>query len=179
MCNSTRDLNDAQLVTEFHNGNQKAFAEIYRRYCGELRNFAIKITSNEHVADDIVQQTFLDFAIFRDTIRQLRALLYKIATRRATDWERDCLKHRGLLHEPVDKQMERSDEVASKNEDIRRLLINVGQLLDEEQTALTAIYRDGLSYEKAAEQLNMRVGSVKSLISRAITSLRDKMVSTE
>ena len=179
MCAITNNLNDELLATEFYRGDQNALEEIYRRYCCELRNYAIKITGDEHVAEDIVQQTFLDFAALKDTIRQVRPLLYKIATRRATDWERDCIKHRGMCYEPVDKKATSSEEIACKHEDICRLLTNVEQLSDVEQAALTAIYRDEITYEKAAERLNMQIGSVKSLVSRAITKLQNKMTSTE
>jgi RNA polymerase sigma factor (sigma-70 family) len=82
-------------------------------------------------------------------------------------------------YDHTDGNVQQVEETACKNEDIKRLLNNIERLSPVEQAAIKAIFFGDLGYEKAAEQLNMQIGTLWSHVSRAKDKLRKMMESTE
>ncbi len=154
----------------------ETFEENYRCYSDEIHKYAMKLTGDIHVAEDIVQQTFLDFATYKGTIRQIRPYLYKVAARRAMDWKRNCAQSRvkqGL--DPIDCKIQPAEKAICKREDEDCLRNAIRQLSPPVRAALKAVYFDGLTYEKAAGQLGIPVNRLGVYVNRAITNLRKKM----
>jgi RNA polymerase sigma-70 factor, ECF subfamily len=158
------------------NINYETFEENYRCFSDEIHKYAMKLTGDVHVAEDIVQQTFLDYATYKGTIRQIRPYLYKVAARRATDWKRNCVRsHAKQGLDPIDCKTQPADKAicACEEEDCLRKAIR--QLSPPVRAALKAVYFDGLTYEEAAEQLGIPVNRLGVYVNRAITNLRKKM----
>ena len=53
------DLDDRMLVLDFQAGNDEAFAEIHRRYCGLARHVCQRILHNPDDADEATQEAML------------------------------------------------------------------------------------------------------------------------
>src|SRR5207248_102087 len=79
---------DEELLTAFCRGRREAFAVLIRRYERELYGYLRRYLGDDHLADDVFQNTFLQVYIKGDqyeTGRPVRPWLYTIATNQAVD----------------------------------------------------------------------------------------------
>ncbi len=63
----TTDLADAHLLRRMARGDEEAFAEVYRKKHPAIYRFALHMTGNASVADDVTQEVFM--ALIRDPKR--------------------------------------------------------------------------------------------------------------
>lgn len=64
-----KKLDDVQLLLLIRKENEAAFQEIYNRYWASLYNSAFKRLKNAHLAEEMVQETFLNLYLKRETIQ--------------------------------------------------------------------------------------------------------------
>lgn len=177
---------------EYHTGNPETLAELLDaesethpvterhpfhvllpQQVQSLRRRALKLTSNEHRAEDLVQDTLLKAWAFRDSYQpdtRLRAWLFTIL--RNTFFS-DLRKHRPEV-EDVDAcaralfEEPRQDHALALNE-----LISAIALLPHAQRrpiVLIGVY--GYSQLEAADACGCTVGTIKSRVSRGRDSLK-------
>ncbi|MGH8950103.1 MAG: RNA polymerase sigma factor, partial [Acidimicrobiia bacterium] len=53
------NLGDADLVVRVSNGDQDAFAEVFRDFAGAVKSVAFRVIRDETLAEDVVQDTFV------------------------------------------------------------------------------------------------------------------------
>ena len=142
-----------------------------------MRAFAISLTRNGAIADDMVQDTLVKawtniekfevgtnmrawlFTILRNTYYSSR----RKAKREVADV--DGIFTENLAEKPAhDGHMQMSD--------FRKAL---AQLQDEQREALLLVGASGFSYEEAAEMCGVAVGTIKSRTSRARARLAELM----
>src|SRR4030042_2442046 len=83
------DASDNNLVEEYLNGREEAFAELLKKYLGPVYNFLYRITNNKEAAEDISQDAF--FKVWKnlkrfDQNRNFKTWLFAIAKNTAFDW---------------------------------------------------------------------------------------------
>ena len=142
-----------------------------------LRAFAISLTGDHHLANDLVQETLLKAWSNRDKFipgTNLKAWLFTIL--RNTYFSEIRKKRR----EVQDVDGEAAARLVSLPEqhghldlaDFRKALV---QLSPDQREALLLIGAEGFSYEEAAEISGCAVGTVKSRVNRARTRLAELM----
>jgi RNA polymerase sigma-70 factor (ECF subfamily) len=142
-----------------------------------LRAFAISLTGDHHLANDLVQETLLKAWSHRDKFEpgtNLKAWLFTIL--RNTYFSEVRKKRR----EVQDVEGEAAARLVSPPEqhghvdleDFRKALT---QLSVDQREALLLIGAEGFSYEEAAEISGCAVGTVKSRVNRARTRLAELM----
>ncbi len=142
-----------------------------------LRAFAISLTGDHHLANDLVQETLLKAWSNRDKFiagTNLKAWLFTIL--RNTYFSEIRKKRR----EVQDVDGEAAARLVSLPEqhghldlaDFRKAL---NQLSDEQREALLLVGAEGFSYEEAAEISACAVGTVKSRVNRARLRLSELM----
>lgn len=65
--NQTTDLSDALLLRRIAGGDEDAFAQVYRQKHPSIYRFALHMTGNASVAEDVTQEVFM--ALIRDPKR--------------------------------------------------------------------------------------------------------------
>jgi RNA polymerase sigma-70 factor (ECF subfamily) len=140
-----------------------------------MRAFAISLTRNSAVADDMVQDTVVKAWTNIDKFEKgsnMRAWLFTIlrntyysnrrkARREVSDV--DGVFTESLAEKPAhDGHMQMAD--------LRRAL---GQLKDEQREALLLVGASGFSYEEAAQMCGVAVGTIKSRTNRARAQLAE------
>jgi RNA polymerase sigma factor (sigma-70 family) len=166
---------DEQLVALFRQGNEEAFRLIHDRYRQRLSAYARQMLGGSATdADDAMQDVFLRaYAALRADDRPitLRAWLYRVAHNR-------CIDH---LRRPASQPtLELSEDarplpattgdpfvVAERREALRRLVIDVRALPEQQRSALLMREMEGLTYQELAGALDVTVPAVKSLLVRA------------
>jgi RNA polymerase sigma-70 factor (ECF subfamily) len=181
---------DEELLLEYRVTGQPAlFETLVKRYERELYNYLRRFLSNQAMAEDAFQATFMQVHLkcsLYDADRKVRPWLYTVATNQAIDIQRRNKRHRLVsLDRPnrvqhdelgslVDVLSGRDGEPANdletgeRKEWIRRA---VAALPDQLQSAVKLVYFRGMKYREAADELEVPVGTVKSRLHAAVKRL--------
>ena len=134
-----------------------------------LRAFALSLTGNVDMADDLVQETLVKAWTNFDTFQQgtnLRAWLFTILRNHfyseMRKKKREVEDADGSLSAGLSVQPEQHGHMDM--EDFKRALL---QLPDDQREALVLVGGSGFAYEEAAEICGVAVGTIKSRVSRA------------
>lgn len=142
-----------------------------------MRAFALSLTRNNAVADDMVQDTLVKAWTNIDkfnTGTNMRAWLFTILRNNYYS------SRRKLRREVADVDGIAAENVAEKPAHDGRLQLQdfkvaFDQLPDEQREALSLVGAQGFAYEEAAEMCGVAVGTIKSRVNRARTRLAELM----
>ena len=146
-----------------------------------LRAFARSISGDRDRADDLVQETLAKAIANKDKFTKGTNL---------TAWLITILRNqyysvgRKMQREVADPDGEHAASLESKPQqaghlELKDFLSALQVLPDDQREALILIGASGFSYEEAADILGVKVGTVKSRVSRARLRLDDLMNGTE
>jgi RNA polymerase sigma-70 factor (ECF subfamily) len=167
-------MNDETAISRFVAGDPDAVRHLYRAYGRPVFAVAYRILQERTLAEEAVQQTFLQAwrAAGRfDPERKVAPWLYTIARRVAIDLYRRERRHRSEdLEDAEIAVLPATFEGTWAAWEIRRAL---EQLPPEERAVLAATHYEGLTHEEAAAGLGIPVGTVKSRSHRAYRRLAE------
>jgi RNA polymerase sigma-70 factor (ECF subfamily) len=164
---------EADLVNRARQGDDDAFAELYRRYYEPLVRYLFNMVHNLDDAHDLtaltLTQAWYRLSGLKDAER-FRAWLYKIAHRIVLDFLRQKKAHKYQQPEPLDDNEDCIDEVGVQFVELLATWELLRQALDElpnkeQQCLLLYIY--GLRPEEIAYILDIKPTSVGAYISNA------------
>ena len=191
---------DAALVREVAAGSQSALGDLYDRYVDAVYAAANRLTSDRHVAEEVVQETFLALwnraELFDPAIGSLAAWLHTIARNRTVDRLRAAGRRPNLIplssaageDEQAGAALDRlvatgtviggarigsgpEGELAAT--ELRQVLRDaLAELPDAERIAIVLAYREELTQTEIAERLGWPLGTVKTRTRRALLRLR-------
>lgn len=183
---------DNALVVDYIEGDEVAFETLVHRYQDRLVNYINGIIRDYDRSIELCQDAFI--RVFRNAHRyegkyQFSTWLYRIATNLAIDeirrrerkgrfFFRNVLdffqpgQPEGLPLPDLRLCPERS---LDKKEKASRLHSAIDSLSEKYRLAFILKEVQGLSYEEAAQVLNLSVGTVKSRIHRAKMLLRERL----
>lgn len=142
-----------------------------------LRAFAISLTGDHHLANDLVQETLLKAWAHREKFQagtNLKAWLFTIL--RNTYFSEFRRRRR---------EVQDVDGVAAASQlslpeqhghlDLQDFRMALAQLPEDQREALLLVGAEGFSYEEAAEISGCAIGTVKSRVNRAREKLAGKL----
>lgn len=162
---------DEQLLVLLRAGNEDAFAAIAARYELRLLAYVRRMLGGAAAdAEDVVQDVLI--SAYRalgssDGSIALKPWLYRVAHNRAIDHLRRPAPDLGEIYElnrPVSTDPAESSE---RRERLERLVAAIGELPEQQRSALLMREMDGLSYAELATVIETTVPAVKSLLVRA------------
>jgi RNA polymerase sigma factor (sigma-70 family) len=172
---------DEVLLARIQAGDEHALANLYDAHAGLVHGVARRVTRDEQLARDIVQDVFTylwEMPSRVDLTRgSLRSYLAVVAHRRAVDEVRRCERRnrteaRLPLLEPVDGPEPAVVEASTDAWRRRRLADGLAELPEDQRVALELAYFDGLTYKQVAEELGIPEGTAKSRLRLAMSRLR-------
>jgi RNA polymerase sigma-70 factor, ECF subfamily len=186
-------VSDHSLLASAREGDGDAFAELVRRYRGQITNYVYRVVGDYETAVDLAQETFL--RVFRAAERYqssyaFSTYIYRIATNLAISELRKRKRQRLVSLTGFFGPREPGGDDCELDPADLRPLADTTLVDDERRRAITRAiatlpekYRVPLvlrdveerSYEEIARILDMSEGTVKSRISRARAFLRDKL----
>jgi RNA polymerase sigma-70 factor, ECF subfamily len=184
-------VTDEQLLLRYREtGDRSLFAQLVRRYEGELYNYLRRYLGDAEMAEDAFQAAFLQVHLKQEMFeegRRFRPWLYAIATNQAIDAQRRNKRHRSVsLDRPAGESDDGgrlgdllvSDENdplshASRTEEAQWIQRAMDGLSDQMRDVVHLVYFQGLKYREAAESLSIPVGTVKSRLHAAILKLNE------
>ena len=174
---------DARLIARLAARDMDAAAELYDRYAGQVLALARRILRNDGDAEEVVQDVFSQAwrtsASYDSSRGSVGGWLLVMARTRAIDRLRarqsrpdttsegvpDTLRAPGLM--PVEQVL--SDEQAAR---VRSALV---ALPEPQRQALELAYYEGLTQSEIATRLAEPLGTIKTRIRTAMTTLRERL----
>lgn len=148
------------------------FQSLYERYAPAVRRFALFLSGDASVADDITSETFVRVWTSTDAIREqtVKAYLFTIAR----NIYRDILRRDRRLDPLRDSMPDARVDLASRVEhsaELATVLAAMRELNEIDRAALSMRASEDMSYEEIASALNLSVASVKTRVHRARVKL--------
>lgn len=168
-------LSDARLARQASDGNQRAFAAIYKRYHQDIYRFCLSILSRPEDAQDALQNTMVKALRALPGERreiQLRPWLYRVAHNESIDLLRRRREGPELESTPLEDRTEVAETVAVR-ERLERLLGDLGELPERQRSALVMRELAGLGYEQIGEAFETSGAVARQTVYEARLSLRD------
>ena len=187
---SQAGIDEATLVVQARDGDDKAFAELVRRSEGKIFRLAQHVTQNREDAEDVLQETFMKAYEHLDQFKgdsKFYTWIVRIAVNQALMKLRRRKTDKSVsLDETIDTGEDTLvREIAAWDEDPEQRFSRdeLGTILDSAIQSLEPPYRsvfvlrdiEELSTEETADALNLSVPAVKSRLLRARLQLREKL----
>ncbi|HEY3840208.1 MAG TPA: RNA polymerase sigma factor [Bryobacteraceae bacterium] len=170
---------DGDLIRLMMAGNQEAFGAIYERWGSSVYRFALHMSGDHHIAENVTQDTFMTFVrrpvLFDATRGPLVSWLLGIArnmTRRALGAaaDEDALDESTDLASPSDilQDLTRRETIDA----VRQAVVSLPPAYRE---VIVLCDLQEIDYRDAAALLECPVGTVRSRLHRARTMLMAKL----
>ncbi|MBO1415365.1 RNA polymerase sigma factor [Streptomyces sp. FH025] len=162
-------------------GDQWAFGELFDEVAGDVYRYAVRVSGDWAVAEDVVQLTFLEAWRLRGKLREdggpVRPWLFGIAANVLRNTTRAARRHRVAMARLPDWEVvpDFADELVGRLDDGTQLAAArraLARLRKAEREVFGLCVWAGLDYASAAEALGVPIGTVRSRLSRARTKLR-------
>ncbi len=175
-------MTEQELVRAAAGGDTEAFERLVRTYENKIYHLALRMCGSADEAADIAQEAFLaawrGLPSFRGEAG-FATWLYRLTSNAAIDYLRRQKKQRGDMSlddeelglDAVDSGPS-PQETAEGSELRSAVAAGFNQLSEGHRQVLVLREIQGLSYEEIASVLELDIGTVKSRISRARSSLR-------
>jgi RNA polymerase sigma-70 factor, ECF subfamily len=172
---------DALLVTRVRAGDDSALAAVYDEHAGLVYGLARRVTRDEELARDIVQEVFAYFWENPDRVDlgrgTLRAYLSVLAHRRAVDEVRrhEARARAEIASAPPEEEEEPAAQVvaeATRSWRGKRVSELLGTLPAEQREAVRLAYYEGLTYVQVANRMGIPEGTAKYRLRAALAKLR-------
>lgn len=154
-----------------------SFHDLWVQHAGEIYRFALYLSGEPAVAEEVTSETFLRLWASWERVRHptVRSYLFAIA--------RNVYLHeirRSSRESPLDEAqpcMRSLARDAEMHEELEQVLAAMGQLPEVDRAALILRAREGLSYEEIAAILGLPVATAKVKVHRArlrLTEIRQR-----
>lgn len=152
-----------------------------------LHNFALKMTNDYDIADDLVQDTFIKAYRFYEKFEKgtnIKAWLYRIMKNSfINQFRKSSNLPEKIDYDDVENFYENIKSEAKNSNDLEKDIFNnifddevtkaLNSLSDEFKTVILLCDIENYSYEEVAEFLDCPVGTVRSRLHRARNMLKD------
>jgi len=179
---------DREAVAGARAGDTEAFRTLVDRYSHKVFRLGYRMTSNEHDAEDVVQETFLRAYRALDQFESradFGTWIFRIAANAALDLMRKRQRHEES-RSPLDPGgSEDSPELPSADPTPERLMFSaevsdkvsraLAGLSAVERTAFVLRHYEGMSIEEIGGVLELKESATKNTIFRAVQKLRREL----
>jgi len=172
---STNEGDDTGLLTRIQAGDQEAMSVLFDRYGTMVYSVALRVLKDTGEAEDVMQDIFVQVwknpGAFVSGKGSLAGWLVVVARNRSIDMIR-----RRRPTDPVELFSLPSSTNLAREAERNSLLAKVrgvmGSLPDEQRKSVELAFFEGLSHSEIAEKTGDPLGTVKTRIRLALTSIR-------
>lgn len=166
------------LFRQIAQGDESAYTKIFHLYTPRLYPYLLKITKDEQLAKEFVQESFLRLWLNREDlykVNQPGSWLFRIAANLCLSHLRSKTQRLRLQDKVFDKMKpgsyQTSERVETKN--LQLMIHKAVQQLPEKRKEVYLLSRnEGLTHKEIAETLNLSINTVKSQLGKALKSIQ-------
>lgn len=178
-----KDIYIQNIWKSFQSGDKEAFAYIYNLHVEVLFHYGTKLTNDDEMVKDAIQEVFLDLYLKREKnktnpenlkfyllLALKRNLIKKLKRNRKLV---DVNLKDDLLFEP-EYSIEKTIIEQEEYKEINQRVVKALNLLSEKQKETIYLrFNESLEYSEIAKLLNISIESVRKQVYRALKSIRE------
>ena len=181
-----RQKSDPGKWEAFKEGDDQAYAEIYRDYIGELYSYGKKLCKNSDIVEDAIQDVFTELWRLRRNLGQVRSIKFYLLSclrrqliKRLNKDRRLVLNENYLIEdnfEFVSSEQELMISDQRELEEIGRLKKALNTLSKRQKEVIYLKFFQNLSYQDISSMMGLNQRSTYNLVSKAIQILKEKLI---
>ena len=181
MSNRLTPAEHTDLWNTFRSGDRNAFSQLYELFAADLYRYGYNLVRNKQVVEDCLHELFLHLHENKERLGptdNIRFYLYRALRRRLLDTVGKLAKFDSETyifdkaefqilpyeHELVEEQL--------LDQQKQILIAELNKLPKRQKEILYLVYMKGLTYQQAAEVMDITMKSVYNTINVALTTLR-------
>lgn len=170
-----------ELWNTFRSGDREAFSQLYERFAADLYRYGYNLVRNKQVVEDCLHELFLHLHDNRQRLGptdNIRFYLYRALRRRLLDTVGKLAKFdsEDYLFEKADFQILPYEhelvEAQLIDQQKQTMMSELNKLPKRQKEILYLVYMKGLTYQQAAEVMDITMKSVYNTINVALNTLR-------
>lgn len=178
-----------QEIIEAFKQDTNAFEEVYNFYYEQIMRYLAKRSMSTELAYDLTAEAFIkafeSFHRFEYRGISIKVWLYRIAINTLkSHWRKPKTSAMGEIAEThpelvthLHAELEELDEALFGDEKLAQLSDAIATLNPNYQNVISLYYFSGMSQEEIGKTINRSTSAVKSMMHRAMDSLRDILAS--
>ncbi len=162
-------MNEVKLILKCQKGEKEAFNKLITIYYPYVSKFLLKLTTNEEITQDLVQETFLKLIINIDKFDiKGKATFSTYLMKIAKNCYLDYLKKNRKISSEIDIETVSDiillEDKLEEKEEIDNILKQIDQLPFEQAQAIKMKYLEEYSLKEIAEKMGTKSITIKSRI---------------
>ena len=166
---------EKDIVYLLERGDKKAITLLYEHYADALYGVIQKIISDEDIAQDVLQETFVKiwrYAKKYDASKaKLFTWLYRIAYNTAIDKVRS-LKNKNNKEVQIENSSVYKITTNQLNDEVLDIQKHLSTLEEKYQIVINALFFEGMTQQEASEELDIPLGTIKSRLKIGLRELK-------
>ncbi|WP_338869119.1 sigma-70 family RNA polymerase sigma factor [Spirosoma sp. SC4-14] len=170
-----------QLWNACRAGSRDAFSQLYNLFAADLYRYGYNLVRNKPLVEDCLHTLFLHIYENRDRLGatdNIRFYLYRALRRRLLDTvsrsnkltsEEYLFDQANFFSQPYEQDVMQQELIEQQNRVVRAEL---NKLPNRQKEILYLVYMKGLTYQQAAEVMDISMKTVYNTLNVALTSLR-------
>ncbi len=168
---------DIDLVYSLHNSDVGAFDMLYQKYHHAIYRNIYKITKDDEISRDILQDIFIALWEKRAEIKvdqSVSGWLFVLSFNKSISHLRKKLREASVVNTMPFAETEQEDSNLHLVDDQYYLLHQaINQLSPQRKKVFTLCKLEGKTYEEAAEKLNISKHTVKEYLGHAVAAVKN------
>lgn len=170
-----RDFTEEHIVNLLSQGDKKVMTILYENYSTSLFGVIKKVISDDNLAQDVLQESFIKVwrkgKSYNPQKARLFTWLYRIAYNTAIDKVRS-------LNNKVSKEIQIEDSNVYKlttkgiNEEVLDIKKHLSKLDEKYQVVIRSLFFEGMTHQEASEELDIPLGTIKSRLKIGLRELK-------
>lgn len=172
--------NETELMLRISEGDEASFTLLYHHYVPQLSAFLQRLTHSPAIADELVQETFLQIWINRDklpSVEQPRAWIFRIAANITYNFLKRRITERNILEKMSSGIPMYQPSMVEESLHLRQLKESIKEAVNGLTPQRKKIYQlsreGGMSIPEIAERLGLSPNTVKNTLVTALQQIRD------
>lgn len=177
MITSTK-YTELELVALLKERNDHAFAYVYDNYSGALYSIILQIITDQELANDILQEAFVNIWRKIDSYDQSKGKLFTWMLNVTRNLTIDTIRSKNFQNNQKNQELADATIVkvggqVQQNIDSIGLKKILEKLKKEQRTLIDLAYFKGYTHEEIADMESIPLGTVKTRIRSALIQLRE------
>ena len=167
------------IIKKVKNGDTLAFEELFNRYYQKLKHFTHQFTKSEFIAEEIVQEVFINLWVKRDKIDlnlSFNGYIYRITRNHLINHLKKIARDEKAQEEfwsNINKEKDDVSEQILDKEYSRYLEEAIRKLPKQKQLIFRLSREEGKSHYQIAEELGISKNTVKNHMVVAIKTIKN------
>lgn len=171
------------LLAKIASGDERAFRKLFDLYNERFYAIALKMTRSDEVAEDIVQDVFMNLWIKKESLVNVvnpSSYFFTAVYRKIYHHYRSEALNRKFLHSmsPVEKLADATEEKVLAHESETLISKAISQLPPQQKLVFKLSKQEGFSRADVAHQLNITPNTVRNHLADAIKFIRNFLRNT-